>query len=361
MSEISYLTLAPHGAFLALSLLALFFITRAQMRFSLIIATAILLGGGTFASIRLNEGAFHLMRLLAWLGFAYLPVTTLAGGLLLLRSRVWARAFALLLLTAGIGAVAWQAFIVEPNQLTVRRLKIASPKIRSKLRLAFMSDIQSDTFGENEKRVWNALAAEKPDLILLGGDYTHDFTEEARQKVRLATRDHLRKIDLKAPLGVLAIRGNVDTLPWTEMFSGTRVETVSGRTTLRFEGGLAVTLLESEESFNTKLKIPPVEGYHIVLGHSPDYALGQVSADLMLGGHTHGGQVRLPWLGPLVTSSKLPRHACDGESRFPDGRRLFVSRGAGLERKQAPRIRFLCPPEIVVIDLVPAGSAGPAS
>ncbi|HOY65984.1 MAG TPA: metallophosphoesterase [Candidatus Ozemobacteraceae bacterium] len=361
MSEILPLSLAPHAIFLALSLSALFFITRVQMRFSLIIAAAILLGGGTFAAIRLNEGAFHLMRLLAWLGFAYLPAATLAGSLLLFRSRAWARGFGLLLLSAGIAGVAWQAFLVEPNQLTVRRLKIASPKIRSKLRIAFMTDLQSDAFGENEKRVWNALAAEKPDLILLGGDYTHDFTEEARQKVRLATRAHLQSIDFKAPLGVMAIRGNVDTLPWTEMFSGTRVETFTGRTTLRFEGGLAVTLLSNEESFDTKLKIPPVEGFHLVLGHSPDYSLGPVSADLMLAGHTHGGQVRLPWFGPLVTSSKLPRLACDGESRFPDGRRLFVSRGAGFERKHAPRIRFLCPPEIVVLDLGPAGSAGPAS
>ncbi|HOT28455.1 MAG TPA: hypothetical protein PLU72_09710 [Candidatus Ozemobacteraceae bacterium] len=301
------------------------------------------------------------MRDMAWLAFGYLPATLAVSALFLARSREWARAFTATLLAGLLLAVAWQGFFVEPGQLTVRRLQIATPKIRSKIRIAFMSDIQSDTFGENERRVWRSLLAEKPDLILLGGDYTHDWSESVRQNVRLATREYLLNIGFKAPLGVLAIQGNVDTLPWTEMFSGTGVETVSSRSALRFEGGLAVTLLGMRESFDSRLKIPPTEGFHLVVGHAPDYALGRVSADLMLAGHTHGGQVRLPWFGPLVTSSKLPRQACDGESIFPDGRRLFVTRGAGLERKHAPRIRLLCPPEIVVLDLIPSGSAGPAS
>ncbi len=354
-------TYVTHLLFAALSAVSVALLVKSRMRFSMLFIPLVFLFGGAVASSSTAQNSFHLMRDMAWLVFGYLPAMLVVAALFLARSREWARVVTAALMAGFLWAVAWQGFIVEPGQLTVRRLQISTPKIRSKIRIAFMSDIQSDTFDDNERRVWRSLLAEKPDLILLGGDYTHDWSETVRQKVRLATREYLLKIGFKAPLGVLAIQGNVDTLPWTEMFSGTGVETVSSRSTLRFEGGLTVTLLGMKESFDTRLKIPPAEGFHLVVGHSPDYALGQVSADLMLAGHTHGGQVRLPWFGPLVTSSKLPRRACDGESRFPDGRRLFVTRGAGLERKHAPRIRLFCPPEIVVLDLVPSGSAGPAS
>ena len=93
--------------------------------------------------------------------------------------------------------------------------------------------------------------------------------------------------------------------------------------------------------------------YHIVLGHRPDYALGRIDADLLLAGHTHGGQVRLPFVGPLLTLSRLPRSWAVGRSELPGGQTLYVSRGVGMERGGAPRIRFLCPPELVVIDILP--------
>ncbi|MBP7634766.1 metallophosphoesterase [Candidatus Ozemobacteraceae bacterium] len=361
MNTFAFHSYATHLLFASLAIILFALLAKSRMRFSLFLFPLVFLAGGAAASSYTAQNSFHIMRDMAWLVFGYLPATLAVSAIYLARSREWAHAVSAALFAGFLWAVAWQGFIVEPGQLTVRRFQIATPKIRSKIRIAFMSDIQSDAFGDNERRVWRSLLAEKPDLILLGGDYTHDWSETVRQKVRLATREYLLKIGFKAPLGVLAIQGNVDTLPWNEMFAGTGVETVSSRSSLRFEGGLTVTLLGMKESFDTRLKVPPAEGFHLVLGHSPDYSLGQVSADLMLAGHTHGGQVRLPWFGPLITSSKLPRRVCDGESRFPDGRRLFVTRGAGLERKHAPRIRLLCPPEIVVVELVPSGSAGPAS
>ena len=93
--------------------------------------------------------------------------------------------------------------------------------------------------------------------------------------------------------------------------------------------------------------------YHIVFGHAPDFALGDVGADLMIAGHTHGGQVQLPLIGPLITLSRVPRSWASGVTRFDDGRILIVSRGVGMERSGALRLRFLCRPELVVIHLRP--------
>ena len=91
-----------------------------------------------------------------------------------------------------------------------------------------------------------------------------------------------------------------------------------------------------------------------MLGHVPNYSLGQIEADLMIAGHTHGGQVRIPLLGPVFTLSQIPRSWASGMTEIVPGRYLIVSRGIGMERMNAPRMRFLCRPELVVLDLVPA-------
>ena len=92
-----------------------------------------------------------------------------------------------------------------------------------------------------------------------------------------------------------------------------------------------------------------------MLGHAPDFALSpRVEGDLLLAGHTHGGQVQLPLYGPPLTFSKVPRAWADGVTDLGDGRTLVVSRGVGLERRTAPALRFLCRPEIVILELAPA-------
>jgi hypothetical protein len=81
--------------------------------------------------------------------------------------------------------------------------------------------------------------------------------------------------------------------------------------------------------------------------------MGHIEADLLLAGHTHGGQVRLPWIGTLTTGCLVPRAWAAGMTELPNGGKLIVSRGTGRERGESPQIRFLCRPELVVIDLVP--------
>jgi uncharacterized protein len=92
----------------------------------------------------------------------------------------------------------------------------------------------------------------------------------------------------------------------------------------------------------------------IVAGHAPDFALtlaSSMKADLILAGHTHGGQVCLPWLGPLRHISAVPAWLAAGGLHEIDGTPVHVSRGIGMERASAPQMRLLCPPEICVIEL----------
>jgi uncharacterized protein len=107
-------------------------------------------------------------------------------------------------------------------------------------------------------------------------------------------------------------------------------------------------------AFDELLRQAPVADVRILLGHNPNFvaSLGQSAgpATLALAGHTHGGQVVLPFVGPLYTKTRLPRRYASGVHDL-QGVTLHVSAGVGMERGAAPQIRFLCPPEICILEL----------
>ena len=98
--------------------------------------------------------------------------------------------------------------------------------------------------------------------------------------------------------------------------------------------------------------------FRILFGHAPDYALKVVDLpiDLCLAGHTHGGQVRLPWYGALVIDSEVPKEWARGFRRIGIPY-LNVSAGAGSNRFEGlPPLRLNCPTEMTLIELVPMRS-----
>jgi len=97
------------------------------------------------------------------------------------------------------------------------------------------------------------------------------------------------------------------------------------------------------------------DDFSVLLYHKPDlaYAARDLKVDLYLAGHTHGGQVRVPIYGAIFPNSRYGKTFEMGLYHL-DGMTLYVNRGLGFTGGPAPRIRFLAPPEIVVIDLLPA-------
>jgi hypothetical protein len=87
--------------------------------------------------------------------------------------------------------------------------------------------------------------------------------------------------------------------------------------------------------------------------------ISDVPVDLCLAGHTHGGQIRIPLVGPIVTLSYVPRSWARG-FREVGATRLNVSAGIGCEHAaELPSMRLFCPPEMTLIELRPAPTPVP--
>jgi predicted MPP superfamily phosphohydrolase len=294
-------------------------------------ALVVLSVAGAFLSPLNNFGK---LQLLAWAAFAHYPLFLIGTACLLFR-QTRALAFGCLALAAGLLLACVDAFLIEPHWLDVTRTTIHTPKLQAPVRVAVIADLQTDDLGDYEERVLR---------LVMGASLNQMF----------------QRVDLDAPLGVYAVRGNVDWPDlWREIFAGLPVTTFETSATLDL-GPLILTGLTLEDSYNTTLAIDTVdavggqEKFHVVLGHTPNFSRGQVNADLLIAGHTHGGQVQIPFIGPILTLAQVPRSWASGMTTIAPGKVLVVSRGIGMERGQAPRLRFLCRPELVILDLVPS-------
>lgn len=316
-------------------------------------ALALLLLFGVASAIVNGGDSFGAAQILAWTAFFHVPVYQLGAGFLLKGTpRValvhWAT-------VALLGLAALEAFVIEPHWLQVSNLILPTSKVTEPVRVVVLADIQTDVPGPYEARVLRTAMAQDPDLILFAGDYiqlgrrSRSYADEID-----ALRVLMVEAGLHAPLGAYAVAGNVDEPGmWTGAFAGLPVVTIEETTSYNL-GPLALTGLGMGDAFGHRVEIPPQDAFHIVIGHSPNFSLGPVEADLLIAGHTHGGQVRLPLIGPLLNLSRVPRGWIAGATMLAHGGTLVVSRGIGMERANAPRVRFLCRPELVVIDLVPS-------
>ncbi len=311
-------------------------------------------GAGLVLGQVLALDLFHAMRLLAYGCFVHVPLT-LAGLALAFSRRRPRSAVACACATLLLAAIGVHAFWLEPTWLEVSRLQIRSDKLTRPMKIAVVSDLQTDRVGEFERDVIARIMTEKPDLILLTGDYIHAHDPNVRKRASRDLRKLLEDSGLDAPLGVFAVRGNTERDGWPMLFDGLPVTTFEETTTV-IAGEIQLTGLALWDSFDTRLRVPADDRFHIAFGHYPDFSLGQVEADLLLAGHTHGGQVRVPWLGPIITFSRVPREWAAGVTRIDGDRTLVVSRGIGMERGRAPRMRFLCRPELIFIDVNPSSS-----
>jgi predicted MPP superfamily phosphohydrolase len=299
---------------------------------------------------------------LAWHGSFYL----LGTALLIRQQKIDGKRrivlpLAIFLFSLIYVGVAVDALLVEPTALVVKQHSILTSKITKPMKIVFLADFQTDRIGWYEKKTLKLVKKQNADLILLGGDYLQVNSKEHEDRLMTEFNSLLKEIDLDAPYGVYAIQGNQESYTWnnwTRFFKGTKITPITRTISLNV-GEIRLTLLGMHSSFSNRSFYDrnPEDRFRIIVGHAPIFALSPQWANLLLAGHTHGGQVQIPGYGAVITMSpELPKEWASGVTNLPNGSTLIVSHGSGLERGYAPRIRFFCRPDFLVIELVPEKS-----
>lgn len=243
---------------------------------------------------------------------------------------------------------------VEPRLLKVARCRIGAGE--RALRIAFLSDIHVGPYKGKawvEKLVRETLAL-APDLILLGGDFLYERPDG------LPGLEPLKA--LRAPLGVYAVLGNHDERFASEeahaWFAAAGIPLLENRA-VSAAPGISVAGADDDWYGDTELEEAfrslPAGDLAIIMLHNPDLAppaakllKARPGKTVLFSGHTHGGQIRLPWFGSIPKlPHRLGRRYDKGLFAF-EGVPLVIGAGTG---ESGPRARLYCRPEIVLAEL----------
>lgn len=278
------------------------------------------------------------------------------------KKRIVLLIFGALLLT-GLLLVLW-AFVIEPNRIVVNEVEIKLPEwpaAFNQLKIVAVSDIHAGATYINEaklERLVSSINETQPDVIVLLGDFV---SGDDHQRVWMEPEVIAGKLkNLRAKYGVYAVLGNHD---W--WFDGARVT--------RALNGAGIRVLENDVAQIQKdgqtvwlLGVPdfwtrqPIDlrpalqkintpGPVIALTHNPDvFPTLPANIILTLAGHTHGGQVSIPFVGRPIVPSKYGEKYAIGHIQ-ESNRHLFVTPGIGTT---GYAVRFRVPPEISVLTIV---------
>lgn len=271
----------------------------------------------------------------------------------------------------AIGAPLGWGFWIEPASLRNEDYEIALPDWPARcdgLRVAVLADLHVGSPFNGLDKLEAAVALTRradPDLVLLAGDYVIHGVPGGHFTPPEETADALRQ--LSAPLGVWAVLGNHDW--WLDAprvraaleRSGIRVLENAGT---RIRGGACDFWLvgigdyyEKKNDVAAALAAVTDSEPVVAFTHNPDvFPDVPARVALTIAGHTHGGQVYLPFLGRPVVPSRYGQRYATGHV-VEQGRHLFVSTGLGTSILP---VRFRVPPEVSVLTLrTPSGSDAP--
>lgn len=252
-------------------------------------------------------------------------------------------------------------FFIEPFYVEVRRETFVTNKWTpdQTISMLHLGDLHLERTTRREKQILALIHDLSPDVILFSGDVLNlSFLQDP-----IAQAQALEFFSqLSAPLGVFGVSGSpaVDHPDFMARLSAETPLQWLDNSVANLRGKAKFSIWGLTCSHNPDLdseileKIQTEQNFektriNLLLYHSPDLAPHscRLGFDLQLSGHTHGGQVRLPFIGALYAGS-LYGKLFEAGRYLVNGMTLFVTRGLGLEGAAAPRVRFLCRPEITL-------------
>lgn len=272
---------------------------------------------------------------------------------------------ALLFLGANLlfSGVQVYAYVVEPLLVETTELTLAFDDLDPTMppvHVVHLADMHIERSSFREAQVVRIVNALHPDIILFSGDYLNlsnlsDPISAANFRQFVA--------QLEAPYGIYGVRGSVEPAleSMARLVEGTDIVWLEQEAVTVDVRGQSVTLVGVACSHRRELDAVrlaqamegvPADGFTLLLYHSPDLIreAAEFQVDLYLGGHTHGGQICLPFYGAIVTNSIYGRRYASGLFEEKETW-MHISRGVGFEGGAMPRARFLCRPELVSVAL----------
>ncbi|WP_363737439.1 MULTISPECIES: metallophosphoesterase [unclassified Sphingobium] len=270
----------------------------------------------------------------------------------------------LILLLLLTGAVVWLVLNARAMPV-VRHLDVALPfptdAPRRPVTVALLTDGHlsgPDNSPARMARIVALVNGLKPDLVVLGGDYIGDQKGGATYGPEQSIAPFA---DLRAPLGVVAVLGNHDARKharisrrqWAALFARIGIPLLENQAVRRGPlaiGGLRDIYTDRPDIPATLDAMQALGGAPLMLSHGPDvFPLLPDRPMLTLVGHTHCGQVALPFAGIVYVPSRYgTRYAC---GVYREGQRIMVV-SAGLGTSGLP-IRLLAPPDVWLITIHP--------
>jgi uncharacterized protein len=258
-------------------------------------------------------------------------------------------------IAGGAAATALYAAVIEPRLLEMRRSRIhvrTLPADLEGLRIALLTDLHTGRLTPRSliRRAVRKTMEAQPHLIAIAGDFVDRDARDLRRALDLVQ-------DLWAPLGVYAVPGNHDHVhggldQWTAALQASGIEELTNRyvTVEHGEATICVAGVDDLEEGAPALNLPApaARDFTLLLAHNPEQAeqsrRHDDDIDLILSGHTHGGQIRLPAIGPVHRKSQI----YDQGLRRRPWTQVYTSRGLGTTFLP---LRFNARSEVALLEL----------
>ena len=242
--------------------------------------------------------------------------------------------------------------------LSVTKYTLENKKINESIRIVQLSDLHDKSFGKNNLKLIDKVKSQAPDIITLTGDIV-DGNSENSAKYFSNLLESLKDI---APV-YMCIGNHEEFSPYSQellsvasehgviLVDGNYTDVTIKGTEMRI-GGLSYYRSWYEEHHQFLKDFSDTDRYTLLLCHYPEYYIWGVKnypIDLMLSGHTHGGMIRLPFLGGLFAPEQRWFPEYDKGLFEGDDITLIISAGLGSSPRYLPRLNN--PPEIVSIEI----------
>jgi len=250
----------------------------------------------------------------------------------------------------------YQRGVRNANQPVLRKTEFSFPTLPAAFdgfRILHVSDFHFNNWPGFIDMMCGLVKDVEADVAVFTGDYR--FNPRSPCRSVYGGMKALVEV-LQLPHGALAVLGNNDMSDFVEGFGALGVRVLVNEAFEVARDGERIWFAGVDDphefqchSLDHALADIPEGAFTVLLPHSPDLVdeAAEAGVDLYLCGHTHGGQVRLPWIGPLYKNCRCAWAYADGEWRCGD-LQGFTNRGIGASTLP---LRFNCPPEAAVITL----------